>query len=401
MRKLFAYRDARLLVAGQSLSAFGDWAMWIVLAVWMKTLTGSSARAGLVFFALGLGNLAGPLGGLLADRVKRRPLMIVCDCVLGASVLVLLFVNDASTAWLLYLVALLYGVVGSVFYPARSALLRLMLPEELLAEANGLLSSVQQGLRIVAPLAGAGLYAAFGGGVVAILDAATFAGSALFLSRMHVREEKPEPPEHHFLREVTAGIEHVWRTLPLRQMTVGTTIALLVVGFTETLIFIVIGHLGHKPSFFGVLATLQGVGSIAGGLTAAWVLRRIGDVRTVGLGLGLFGSCALLLAVPSLPIVLVGFFVAGLGIVWAIVAFNTALQTRTPLAIQGRVSAAVDVSLSLAQTASIATGALLSTFVDYRVLLVALAAVVGGSAIYLVTRREPVIQAEVSPLAVD
>jgi MFS family permease len=401
VRKLFAYRDARLLVAGQSLSAFGDWAMWIVLAVWMKTLTGSSARAGLVFFALGLGNLAGPLGGLLADRVKRRPLMIVCDCVLGASVLVLLFVNDASTAWLLYLVALLYGVVGSVFYPARSALLRLMLPEELLAEANGLLSSVQQGLRIVAPLAGAGLYAAFGGGVVAILDAATFAGSALFLSRMHVREEKPEPPEHHFLREVTAGIEHVWRTLPLRQMTVGTTIALLVVGFTETLIFIVIGHLGHKPSFFGVLATLQGVGSIAGGLTAAWVLRRIGDVRTVGLGLGLFGSCALLLAVPSLPIVLVGFFVAGLGIVWAIVAFNTALQTRTPLAIQGRVSAAVDVSLSLAQTASIATGALLSTFVDYRVLLVALAAVVGGSAIYLVTRREPVIQAEVSPLAVD
>jgi MFS family permease len=401
VRKLFAYRDARLLVAGQSLSAFGDWAMWIVLAVWMKTLTGSSARAGLVFFALGLGNLAGPLGGLLADRVKRRPLMIVCDCVLGASVLVLLFVNDASTAWLLYLVALLYGVVGSVFYPARSALLRLMLPEELLAEANGLLSSVQQGLRIVAPLAGAGLYAAFGGGVVAILDAATFAGSALFLSRMHVREEKPEPPEHHFLREVTAGIEHVWRTLPLRQMTVGTTIALLVVGFTETLIFIVIGHLGHKPSFFGVLATLQGVGSIAGGLTAAWVLRRIGDVRTVGLGLGLFGSCALLLAVPSLPIVLVGFFVAGLGIVWAIVAFNTALQTRTPLAIQGRVSAAVDVSLSLAQTASIATGALLSTFVDYRVLLVALAAVVGGSAIYLVTRREPVIQAEVSPLVVD
>jgi MFS family permease len=401
MRRLLSYRDARLLVAAQTMSAFGDWAMWIVLAVWMKTLTGSSARAGLVFFVLGLGNLAGPLGGLLADRVKRRPLMIVCDCVLGTSVLVLLFVHDASTAWLIYLVAFLYGIVGSVFYPARSALLRLMLPEELLAEANGVLSSVQQGLRIVAPLAGAGLYAAFGGGVVALLDAATFAGSALFLSRMHVREEKPEPPEHHFLREVTAGIEHVWRTLPLRQMTVGTTIAFLVVGFTETLIFIVIQHLGHKPSFFGVLATLQGVGSIAGGLTAAWVLRRIGEVRTVGLGLGMFGGCALLLAVPSLPVVLFGFVVAGLGIVWAIVAFNTALQTRTPLAIQGRVSAAVDLSISLAQTASIATGALLSTFVDYRVLLAALATVVVGSAVYLVTRRELPTSAEVAPLAVD
>jgi MFS family permease len=401
MRRLLAYRDARLLLAGATLSSFGDWAMWIVLAIWMKTLTGSSARAGLVFFVLGLGNLAGPLGGLLADRVKRRPLMIVCDCVLGASVLVLLFVHDAGDAWLIYLVALLYGVVGSVFYPARSALLRLMVPEELLAEANGILSSLQQGLRLVAPLAGAGLYAAFGGGVVAILDAATFAGSALFLSRMHVREEKPEPPEHHFLREVSAGIEHVWRTLPLRQLTIGTTVALLVVGFSETLIFVVMAHLGKPPAFFGVLGTLQGVGSIAGGLTAAWLLRRLGDVRSVGLGLGLFGACALLLAVPSLGVVLVGFVLAGVGIVWALVAFNTALQLRTPLAIQGRVSAAVDVSLSLAQTTSIATGAALSTLIDYRILLVAMAAVLALSAVYLLTRREPPIRAEVVPLAVD
>ena len=397
MRRLLSYRDARLLVTGQTLSAFGDWAMWIVLAVWMKTLTGSSARAGVVFLVLGLGNLAGPLGGLLADRVKRRPLMIVCDLVLGTSVLLLLFLRDAGDAWLIYLIAFLYGMVGSAFYPARSALLRVMLPEDLLAEANGVLSSLQQGLRLFAPLVGVGLYAAFGGGGVAILDAATFAGSALLLSRMRVPEGKPEPPEHHFLREVTAGIEHVWRTLPLRQMTIGTTIALLVVGFTETLIFIVIQHLGHKPSFFGVLATLQGVGSIAGGLTAAWVLHRLGDVRTVGLGLSLFGGCALLLAVPSLAVVLVGFVAAGVGIVWAIVAFNTALQTRTPLVIQGRVSAAVDLSLSLAQTASIATGAVLSTFVDYRLLLVVLAVVVVSSAIYLVSRREQPIAVPESP----
>jgi MFS family permease len=388
MRRLLSYREARLLVAGQTMSAFGDWAMFIVMAVWMKTLTGSSARAGLVFFVLAIGNLAGPLGGLLADRVRRRPLMIVTDCTLGASVLVLLFVHDKGDAWLIYLVALLYGVGGSVFYPARAALLRLMLPEELLADANGALSSTQQGLRIVAPLAGAGLYAAFGGGVVAVLDAATFAGSAVFLSRMRVPEEKPAPPEHHFLREVTAGIEHVWRTLPLRQIVIGTTIALLVVGFTETLIFSIIAHLGHKPSFFGVLATLQGAGAIAGGITAGAIVRRIGEVRSVGIGLGLFGVCGLLLAIPSLPVVLLAFPVAGVGISWLIVGFNTAVQTRTPLAIQGRVSAASEVSVSLAQTVSIATGAALSTLVDYRILLVAMAAVVVASAVYLLTRRE-------------
>jgi MFS family permease len=387
MRRLLTYPDARLLVAGQTLSAFGDWAMFIVMAVWMKTLTGSSARAGLVFLVLGLGAFAAPLGGLLADRVRRRPLMIACDCVLGASVLLLLLVHDRSSAWLIYLVALLYGAVGMAFYPAQTALLRVMLPEDLLADANGALSTMRQGLRIVAPLAGAGLYAAFGGGLVAVLDAATFGASAFLMSRMRVAEERPEPPEHHFLREVTAGVEHVWRTLPLRQITVGVAVALLVTGFTETLIFSVIQHLGHKPSFFGVLATLQGIGSIAGGLTAATVLRRFGDVRTVGLGIALFGLCGILLAVPSLVVVTIGFVVAGLGVVWAIVAFNTSIQTRTPLVIQGRVDAACEVSLSLAQTVSIGTGAALSTLVDYRLLLVAMAAVVAVSAAYLLTRH--------------
>jgi MFS family permease len=396
MRRLLSYRDARLLIAGQTLSAFGDWAMFIVLAIWMKALTGSSARAGLVFLVLGLGAFAAPLGGLLADRVRRRPLMIACDCVLGASVLLLLLVHDRGDAWLIYLVALLYGAVGMVFYPAQTALLRVMLPEELLGDANGALSTMRQGLRIVAPLAGAGLYAAFGGGWVAVLDAATFGGSAFLMSRMRVAEDRPEPPEHHFLREVTAGVEHVWRTLPLRQITAGTTVALLVTGFTETLIFSVIQHLGHKPSFFGVLATLQGVGSIAGGLTAAAVLRRFGDVRAVGIGIGLFGLCGILLAVPSLAVVTVGFVVAGLGVVWAIVAFNTSIQTRTPLTIQGRVDAACEVSLSIAQTASIGTGAALSTLVDYRILLVAMAAVVSASALYLLTRHEesPAVAAE-------
>jgi MFS family permease len=145
-----------------------------------------------------------------------------------------------------------------------------------------------------------------------------------------------------------------------------------------------------------VLATLQGVGSILGGVTAGAVVRRLGEVRVTGLGLGIFGVGDLLLVVHSLPVVLVGFFVAGVGLVWAIVAFNTALQTRTPLAIQGRVSAAADISLSLAQTASIAAGAVLSTVVDYRILLVVMAAVVVSSAAYLATRREaPVAPADV------
>ena len=65
MRKLLAHRDARLLLTGQTLSAFGDWAMFIVLAVWTKALTGSNSDAGLVFFALALPSLFSPLAATL------------------------------------------------------------------------------------------------------------------------------------------------------------------------------------------------------------------------------------------------------------------------------------------------------------------------------------------------
>ena len=188
---------------------------------------------------------------------------------------------------------------------------------------------------------------------------------------------------------MTAGLRHVWETLPLRQIVSGVALALLVVGFSETLIFSVIAALGKQPSFFGVFATIQGIGSIAGGLTAAVVLRRLGEVRLVGLGLACFALADLALIVPSLGVVLAAGPVAGVGVAWAIVGFSTALQTRTPLVIQGRVSAAADLTLSMAQTVSIATGAVLSTVVDYRILFVVMAAVVLSSAGYLLTRREP------------
>jgi MFS family permease len=402
MKRLLAYRDFKLMLAAELTSAFGDWAMFIVLAVWMKALTGSSWRAGLVFFALALGALAGPVGGLLADRFKRKRMMIASDVVLGVVVLLLLFVHTSADTWLIYLVAVLYGAVGTIFYPARAALMRVILPEELLGDANGALSIARQGLRVLAPALGAGLYVAFGhnGGAVAILDSASFAGSALFLLAIRVREATPEPPQHHFLREVSKGLEHVWNTLPLRQMTIGTTVALLVAGFTETLIFSVLQALGKSPSWFGVLAPLQGAGSIVGGVTAGMVVKRLGETRTVGVGLALFGLCGVLLALPSLAVVAAAFAFAGVGVVWLIVGFTTALQTRTPLAIQGRVSAAADISLSVAQAISIATGAALSVAVDFRVLLLVMGGVVALSAGYLLTRREATT-ADVLPLPAD
>src|SRR6185312_13185576 len=113
-------------------------------------------------------------------------------------------------------------------------------------------------------------------------------------------------------------------------MVTGVTIALLVAGFTETLIFSTVAGLGISTSWVGGFSMLQGAGSIIGGVTAGMVVKRIGEAKAVGLGLALFGLCGGLLAVPSLEVVALAFLVAGVGVVWLIVGATTALQTRTP-----------------------------------------------------------------------
>jgi MFS family permease len=145
--------------------------------------------------------------------------------------------------------------------------------------------------------------------------------------------------------------------------------------------------LHRSASFFGVLSSLQGVGAIAGGLTAARTLRRLGDVKLVGLGMALFAVGELSFVSSSLPLVLAGTAVAGAGIAWFIVGFATAIQLRTPLRLQGRVAGAAETLVGTPQTVSIAVGAALVTVVDYRLLVLVTCLVTAGCCAYLLTRR--------------
>jgi MFS family permease len=387
MRQLLRHRDARVFLAGWAISNFGDSAMFLVLGIWAKDLTGSSSAAGLVFFVLVLPSLLSPLAGLVVDRLPRRPLLIAESLCMAAAVLLLLFVHDRGDLWLIYVVAAIYGLGGIVAYSARSAFMTVMLPRELLADANAILQSVREGLRLIAPLAGAGLFAAVGGGAVAILDAATFLVVAGALLLVRTPETRQEPEEAHFLSELTAGIRHVFHTLPLRQIILSTGVCLLVVGFSETLIFAVVDEGLHRsPAFLGVLEPAQGVGAIAGGVTAARALRRFGDVRLVGIGMGLFALGDLSFVSSSIALIAIGFAVAGFGIAWLIVGFATSIQLRTPARLQGRVASAADTMVSTPQTISIALGATLVTVLDYRALVLVMAVVVTGCALYLLTR---------------
>ena len=387
MRALLGRRDVRLLLAGQTLSMFGDWAMIIVLGIWAKVLTGSNAQAGLVFFVFALASLAAPFGGLLVDRVRKRPLMIVTHVALAGIVCLLLFVHDASQMWLIYLVTALYGLGGDIFGAARSAMLKAMLPDELLGEANGAFQSVREGMRIIAPLAGAGIYAAFGGGVVALVDAASFLGSAATLVVLRFDEPPAAVKSQRFLREISLGMTHIAHTRVLREMTIGISAALLIVGLDETLIFAMAAAMHRSAAFVGVMSTFQGIGAIAGGLVAARALKRVGELRLAGIGLALFGLGDGLWLFPQLAFVLPAMAIAGFGLVWAVVALSTSYQRRSPSDLQGRVSAAANMLFSVPQTISIAAGAALITIVDYRIEIVAILVALLLAAAYLLTRR--------------
>jgi MFS family permease len=389
MKRLFANRNARWYLGGQVFSLFGDVALWLAAGIWVKELTGSSGDAGLTFFFFGLATLLSPVAGLIVDRVRRRPLLIGANLAGAVVVLGLLFVHGRNQVWLIWLVMFLYGTVYAFLSSAQSALLVTMLENDQLVDANGFLQTAREGLRLVGPLTGAGLFAAFGGSTVAIMDAATFLIAAFALSFVHLTEAKPTPEEQHWFAEVTAGARHVWRVVVLRQVTLAAALACLMFGMFESIAFAVVSQGLHRsPSFLGVVIAVQGVGAVGGGVMAARVIRRFGEGPVVGAGLLMAAAGSLLFALPDLPGVFAGSVVFGACLPPLIVALMTLLQRRTPSELQGRVSSAVDVLISVPQTISIAVGAALIGIVNYRYLLFSISVVVTVAAVGLLTRKE-------------
>jgi MFS family permease len=303
MRRLLAHRDARLYLSGQVMSLFGDSALWLAMGIWIKVLTGSSAAAGLSFFALALGSLCGPLGGMLADKVRRRPLLIVTNLATAGLVLLLLLVRDRHQVWLIYTVMFGYGVSGSTLGPAQTALVQAIVPARLLGDANSVLQTAEQGLRLVTPLAGAGLFAAFGPAPVIIGDAVTFLIAAATLLAIRMRENHPVPSGQRWIAELTAGARHIARTVVLRQLTITAAVVVTAYGLSETVLFAVVSQGLHKPAaFLGILISAEGIGAIAAGITAAPLLRWLSESLLASLGMASAAlGYLLLIAAASSP----------------------------------------------------------------------------------------------------
>jgi MFS family permease len=381
----FRQRGFPLLYAGLLTSMVGDSLMLIVLAVWVKDLTGSNGAAGATFFWLAAPSLAAPLIGLGVDRLKRRTVLVWGNAASALFVLPLLFVHSRADVWIVYLVALLYGVSFVTLPAALNGLLKEMVPDLLLVDANATLSTSREALRLVGPLIGAGLYTVIGGGGVAVIDATSFLVAGLTVAALSVAERPPARAEGTWGTEVMAGIHHLLRDPLLRPAVFATGTALLVVGFMESAVFAMVDAFDRPASFVGVVVSVQGVGAVAGGLSSSRLIKAIGEVNALALALATLAAGLGICAVsPLLAVVFGGVVVVGFALPLFIVALNTLLQRRTPHRLMGRVSTASDVILGTPQALSIAVGAVLVTVLSYRSIYWICAAVIMAAAAYLV-----------------
>ncbi|NUT02903.1 MAG: MFS transporter [Hamadaea sp.] len=399
MRTVLRRPAFRLLFAGLFFSMTAESVLLLALGIWVKDMTGSDSLAGATFFALVAPIVLAPFVGFFADRFKRRPFLIATNLFSAVILAPLYLVHDRGELWIIYSVAAAYGLSFIAVGAALNGLIKEVIPVEQLGEANGALQTVKQGLRLFAPLLGAGLYTAFGGWALATLGILGFLIAAGVITALRVQEDQPVRTEQRWMSEVTAGVRQLFGQPGLRLAVLGTTLAILVFGLGESVFFAFNDQGLHKPAaFLGVLISVQGVGGLLGGLTAAAVMRRFGEVGTVAAGLLLFVPMYFIGAVyQNVWAAFPAMVLCGFGLPYLIVGLQTLLQRTTPAELMGRTSAAMDALISGPQALSIGAGAILVGIVDYRILLGVMALVVSIAGIWVWAGRRLTPPAAATP----
>jgi MFS family permease len=367
-------------------SLLGNSAMSLVAGIWVKSLTGSSAQAGLVSACIYAPSLAGPLAGMVVDRVRRQRWLIGVNLASAGSILSLLAVRSAHEVWVIFVAMGAYGIEIILTDPAENALFAEILPPDLRQRVNGWRLGIQETGRLVAPLIGAGLFTLVGGDPVAALDAVTFVVAAAMVSRLRLQTTPSEPTHQRWLAELTAGVRHIRATHELRWVVIAATGVMAVSGVGVAAQYSLVTALGEPPAFLGVLSAALGAGSIVAALTSSRLLRRLGERRLAIAGLINFVAGNLLRSTGWLPAAVIGSVVLGFALPWAFLAIINLAQRATPISLQGRVSAAVTLALFGPQAPTQALGALIITHASYHQIYIASAVVTAAIVVWLGTR---------------
>ena len=334
-------RQFRLLFTGQVVSQLGDAITGVALAFAVLDLTGSATDLGYVFAAKTIPLVAFLLvGGVFADRLPRRAVMLTADVLRGAAqgTVAVLELTHSTHIWEIVVLQAISGTASAFFNPASTGLTPMTVSPERLQQANALRGLSMASTGIIGSVISGALVAGFGAGWALAIDAASFAVSAFFLAQLRLPAHVTLPPQS-FFKDLREG----WREFSSRTW-VWVIVLAAAIGNMMASVFVVLGAVLSKSSLGGpgawaaILASL-GIGSLVGGLVSL----RIHVRRPLFFGSSLLGLFALPIALLALraPITLIaaGALLAGVANMIFSAFWETALQQHVPAAALSRVSA--------------------------------------------------------------
>jgi MFS family permease len=335
-----AIPNYRRYFAGQSISLIGTWMQMAAQSWLVLTLTHSAPTLGLIIALQTLPVLLfGPYGGVVADRVDKRRLMVILQIAMGLQALVLglLTVGGVVHLWEIGVLAALLGLNNAFESPARQAFMLEMVGAESLRNAVSLNSVIVNVARTIGPAVAGVLIATAGEGVCFLVNAASFAAVVASLMALDRAALAPSPPSGREPGQLRAGLRYVHANpelaVPLLMMAVAGCLAY---EFQVTLPVMARQGLHVGASGFGFMTAAMGFGAVLGGLLVA-MKGRTGLPMLVAAA-SAFGVVLLLAsAAPNLPIELVALALAGGASIAFMAGGNTTLQLAAAPSMRGRV----------------------------------------------------------------
>jgi len=332
----------RRYFAGQAVSLVGTWMQTVAQAWLVLELTGSGTALGLVAGAQFLPILLlAPYGGLLADRLDKRTILIASQWVLGAMALTLglLTVTGAVELWMVVALALGLGLVTAIDNPARQSFAQEMVGPGGLRNAVSLNSVLVNAARAVGPALAGVLIATVGIGLCFLINAASYLAVVVALTGMDADALRPAPRQRREPGQVRQGLRYVAGTpdllVPLMMLAVVGTLAY---EFQVVLPLLAQGPLDGGAGTYGLLTSAMGVGAIAGGLVVAGRGRT--GLKPLSIAAAMFGLAILAAAAaPSVWVALIALTVVGATSVTFLAVGNTTLQLTAEPRFRGRVMA--------------------------------------------------------------
>jgi MFS family permease len=381
-------RNLALLAAGGLVSSVGDWLLIIALPFAVYQLTRSTVATGTMFLVqIVTSSLLAPVAGTLVDRWDRRRTMLIADLARAVLLLPLLAFHSECDLPLLYGVAFGQSLVGSVFGPAKSALIPRLVHAQNLTATNALLGVGDELAMLVgAPLGGA-IFAVVGLTGTTLLDSGTFLVSALLITFVRPPAMSPgvvatTDEEARVWRKTLRGIGSVGQIPTLRGVILSEGTGMVGQGMIQVLWVVFFQSVLHGDVLaYGTIQTAVGVGTVVGGVLAGWLGGRMLTRAVIGLsgiavGVGLLGTFDLpqLLHATTLDlgtyVVIVGLqTLMGLPAMWRAVATRTLVQQNAGDALRGRAFGLLGSVSSLALALGVSLASTLGTVLSVTALL--------------------------------